>query len=90
MPADEPQHAQIVTVAYAHIPPRAGVPDASVSADSRDHNITGYPTWLAGAGVKSGFTDGATDDYSLKAGDGRMHTTDLHATLLALMGLDHS
>lgn len=57
--------------------------------DGRDHNITGYPMWLAGAGVKHGFTYGATDEYGQKAVDGRMHTTDLHATLLALMGLDH-
>lgn len=57
--------------------------------DGRDHNITGYPMWLAGAGVKRGFSYGATDDYGQHAVDGRMHTMDLHATLLALMGLDH-
>jgi hypothetical protein len=57
--------------------------------DGRDHNITGYPMWLAGAGVKEGCSYGGTDDYGLHAIDGRMHVTDLHATLLALMGLDH-
>jgi hypothetical protein len=57
--------------------------------DGRDHNITGYPMWLAGAGVKKGFSYGGTDDVGIHAVDGRMHTTDLHATLLALMGLDH-
>ena len=57
--------------------------------DGRDHNITGYPMWLAGAGVKPGFSYGATDEFGLHAIEGRMHTTDLHATLLALMGLDH-
>ncbi|HEX3726086.1 MAG TPA: DUF1501 domain-containing protein, partial [Pirellulales bacterium] len=57
--------------------------------DGRDHNITGYPMWLAGAGVKPGFSYGATDDYGLHAVEGRMHVNDLHATLLALMGLDH-
>lgn len=57
--------------------------------DGRDHNITGYPMWLTGAGVKKGFVYGDTDEYGLKAIDGRMHTTDLHATLLALLGLDH-
>jgi hypothetical protein len=57
--------------------------------DGRDHNITGYPMWLAGAGVKKGFSFGATDEYGLHAVEGRMHTTDLHATLLSLMGLDH-
>lgn len=58
--------------------------------DGRDHNITGYPMWLAGAGVKKGFSHGSTDEYGLHGTAGRMHTTDLHATLLAFMGLDHT
>jgi uncharacterized protein (DUF1501 family) len=57
--------------------------------DGRDHNITGYSMFLAGAGVKKGFTYGATDEFGIKAVEGRMHMNDLHATLLALMGLDH-
>jgi len=57
--------------------------------DGRDHNITGYPMWLTGAGVKPGFSYGSTDEVGLNAVEGRMHTTDLHATLLALLGLDH-
>lgn len=61
----------------------------SQGVDGRDHNITGYPMWLAGAGVKQGFSYGATDEYGIHAVEGRMHTTDLHATLLALLGLDH-
>jgi Protein of unknown function (DUF1501) len=61
----------------------------SQGADGRDHNITGYPMWLAGAGVKKGFSYGSTDEYGIHAVEGRMHTNDLHATLLALMGLDH-
>jgi Protein of unknown function (DUF1501) len=59
-------------------------------SDGRDHNITGYPMWLAGAGVKPGFVYGRTDEYGTHAVEGRMHTTDLHATLLALLGLDHT
>jgi hypothetical protein len=58
-------------------------------ADGRDHNITGYPMWLAGAGVKPGFSYGASDEFGVHAVEGKMHTMDLHATLLALMGLDH-
>lgn len=58
-------------------------------ADGRDHNITGYPMWLAGAGVKKGYTHGATDEFGIKAVEKRMHTNDLHATLLAILGLDH-
>jgi uncharacterized protein (DUF1501 family) len=61
----------------------------SQGVDGRDHNITGYSMWFAGAGVKPGFSYGATDEFGLHAVDGRMHTNDLHATLLALMGLDH-
>jgi hypothetical protein len=57
--------------------------------DGRDHNITGYPMWLAGAGVKKGFSHGTTDEYGRLAVENKMHMTDLHATLLALMGLDH-
>jgi hypothetical protein len=62
---------------------------AAQGPDGRDHNITGYPMWLAGAGVKKGFSYGATDEYGQFAVEGRMHMNDLHATLLALMGLDH-
>lgn len=57
--------------------------------DGRDHNITGYTMFLAGAGVKPGFSYGATDEYGLRAVEGQMHVSDLHATLLALLGLDH-
>ena len=57
--------------------------------DGRDHNITGYSMFLAGAGVKAGYTHGGTDEFGIRAVQGRMHTNDLHATLLAAMGLDH-
>jgi hypothetical protein len=57
--------------------------------DGRDHNITGYSMFLTGAGVKKGYSYGASDEYGIKAVEGRMHTNDLHATLLALLGLDH-
>jgi len=61
----------------------------SQGADGRDHNITGYAMFMTGAGVKKGFSYGATDDIGMAAVDGRMHINDLHATLLALMGIDH-
>jgi len=57
--------------------------------DGRDHNITGYSMFLMGAGVKPGYNYGSSDEYGLRAVEGRMHINDLHATLLALMGLDH-
>ena len=46
-------------------------------------------TWLAGGGVKSGFSYGATDEFGHKAVEGKVHMHDLHATLLHLLGLDH-
>jgi hypothetical protein len=65
------------------------LPAAQGDDDGRDHNITGYSMFMAGAGVKRGFTYGATDELGRFAADGKMHINDLHATLLALMGLDH-
>jgi uncharacterized protein (DUF1501 family) len=55
----------------------------------RDHNPYGFTTWLAGGGVKGGQVIGATDEFGLRAVQGRVHVNDLHATILALLGLDH-
>ena len=57
--------------------------------DGRDHNNKGYTTFMAGGGVKPGFSYGATDEHGYEAIDGRMHTHDWHATILHLLGLDH-
>jgi uncharacterized protein (DUF1501 family) len=57
--------------------------------DGRDHNAKGYTMWLAGGGVKGGLSYGATDDYGYRAVENPVHIHDLHATLLALLGLDH-
>ncbi|MCX6602688.1 MAG: DUF1501 domain-containing protein [Acidobacteria bacterium] len=56
----------------------------------RDHHPYGFSMWLAGAGVKPGLTYGATDDYGYYAIENRVHVHDLHATLLHLLGLDHT
>jgi hypothetical protein len=56
--------------------------------DGRDHNPHGYTMWLAGGGVKPGRV-GATDELGYFAAENKIHLHDLHATLLALMGLDH-
>lgn len=61
----------------------------SQGSDGRDHNITGYAMFMAGAGVRKGYTHGSTDELGMAAVDGRMHINDLHATLLGLMGIDH-
>ncbi len=58
--------------------------------DGRDHNPQGYTMWLAGAGVKGGIRYGKTDDYGYFAVENKVHLHDLHATLLHLLGLDHT
>jgi uncharacterized protein (DUF1501 family) len=56
----------------------------------RDHNPHGFSMWLAGAGVEGGQAIGATDELGFRAVEERCHTSDLHATILHLMGLDHT
>jgi hypothetical protein len=60
-----------------------------VGKRGRDHNPFGFCMWLAGAGVKGGQAIGATDELGFKAVKERCHTSDLHATILHLMGIDH-
>ena len=55
----------------------------------RDHDHYGFTVWMAGGGVKPGFSYGATDEFGLTAVENRVHVHDLHATILHLMGLDH-
>jgi hypothetical protein len=56
----------------------------------RDHNPFGFSMWLAGGGVKGGITYGATDDFGFKAVEKPVHVHDLHATILHLLGIDHT
>ncbi len=62
----------------------------SEKGDGRDHNPTGFTMWMAGGGVKGGQTIGTTDDLGLFAVEDRLHVHDIHSTILALMGLDHT
>ena len=59
-------------------------------SDGRDHNPFGFSVWLAGGGVKGGLAYGATDDYGYKAVENKVHLHDLHATMLHLLGFDHT
>ena len=61
----------------------------SEKGDGRDHNPYGFTMWLAGAGLQGGRIVGATDDFGLFAIQDRTHVHDLHATVMALLGLDH-
>lgn len=61
----------------------------SEQGNGRDHNVTGFTMWMAGAGIKGGQVIGETDALGLHAIEDRMHVHDLHATIMYLMGLDH-
>jgi uncharacterized protein (DUF1501 family) len=68
--------------------PQKGANDGTISG--RDHNHYGFTVWLAGGGVKGGQAYGATDEFGFKAQENRVHVHDLHATMLQLMGFDHT
>lgn len=55
----------------------------------RDHHPKAFTMWMAGAGVKSGFTYGETDDFSYNVVKDTVHVHDFHATLMHLFGVDH-
>jgi hypothetical protein len=57
--------------------------------NGRDHNPEGFTVWFAGGGVKGGFHFGSTDEYGYYAAENKVHLHDFHATILALLGLDH-
>jgi uncharacterized protein DUF1501 len=61
----------------------------SQNTTGRDHNPRGYTSWLAGGGVKGGTVHGATDEVGYKAVEYPHYYSDLHATILRQMGLDH-
>jgi len=58
--------------------------------NGRDHNPSGFTMWMAGGGVRGGHVHGATDDYGYFAAEDKVHIHDLHATILHLLGLDHT
>lgn len=61
----------------------------SEKGDGRDHNPTGFSIFMAGGGIKGGQTIGATDELGLYAVEDKMHVRDIHASILALLGLDN-
>jgi len=62
----------------------------SQGSKGRDHNPNGFTIWMAGAGVKGGLHYGATDPFGYKAVENKVHVNDLHATLLHMLGLEHT
>ncbi|MBL8865953.1 MAG: DUF1501 domain-containing protein [Planctomycetia bacterium] len=59
-------------------------------SDGRDHNPYGFSVWLAGGGIKGGVAYGATDEYGYHAVENKVQVHDLHATMLHLLGFDHT
>jgi len=57
--------------------------------DGRDHNPHAFTYWMAGGGVKAGFSYGESDDFGFYAAHNKVHVHDLHATILHLLGIDH-
>ena len=62
----------------------------SESGDGRDHNPSGFLTWMAGGGVRGGVSYGSTDEIGYKAVENPVSVHDVHATILHLMGIDHT
>jgi hypothetical protein len=62
---------------------------SNLGMNGRDHNSYGFSVWLAGGGVKAGYTHGATDEFGFRAVEKQVHVHDLHATMLRLLGFDH-
>jgi len=58
--------------------------------DGREHHPFGFTMWMAGGGVRAGHVHGATDEYGWHAVEDKVHLHDLHATMLHLLGLDHT
>ena len=58
--------------------------------NGRDHNHYGFTCWLAGGGVKGGQAYGETDEFGFRAVDKPVAVHDLHATMLHLLGMDHT
>jgi uncharacterized protein (DUF1501 family) len=63
--------------------------DGNVLGAGRDHNHEGFTVWMAGGGLKPGFSYGKTDDIGMRAVENRVHWNDFHATVLHLLGIDH-
>ncbi len=58
--------------------------------DGRDHHPNAFTIWLAGGGIKPGITIGKSDDLGFNVIEDRVHVHDLHATLLHVLGFDHT
>ena len=74
---------------FGRTPTSDGSANGGGDSEGRDHNPYGFTIWMAGGGVRGGKVIGTTDEIGLRAVDFPVHVHDLHATIMALMGLDH-
>ena len=74
---------------FGRTPFTDGAAGGGSNRNGRDHNPYGFTVWLAGGGVKGGQVIGSTDEIGLRAAEDPVHVHDLHATILALLGIDH-
>ena len=86
---DLKQRGLLANTVVAFVTEFGRMPTFQKGATGRDHNPHGFTVWLTGAGVKRGFSYGATDEFGHKAVRDVTTIYDLHATLLHLLGLDH-
>jgi hypothetical protein len=63
---------------------------APIDKHGREHQPESFCSWMAGGGVRPGFTYGETDDFGYQGVSGRVHLHDLHATIMHLLGIDHT
>lgn len=75
---------------FGRTPTSDGGMNGGGDVQGRDHNPYGFTIWMAGGGVKGGKVIGRTDEIGLRAVEDPVHVHDLHASILALMGLDHT
>jgi uncharacterized protein (DUF1501 family) len=75
----------VFTTEFGRLPISEGLGEGG-----RDHNPEGFTSWMVGPGLKKGFSYGSTDEMGYKATDNPVTLYDFHATILHLMGLDHT
>ena len=68
---------------------RLPISQGAGKAAGRDHGPNGFSVWLAGGGIKRGYTHGATDDIGFKSAEDKVSVHDFHATILNQLGMNH-
>ncbi len=79
---------EVVVVFCTEFGRTPGLEQRSGGTDGRDHHPHGFTIWLSGAGIKGGLVHGSTDELGFHAVEPGHYVTDLHATVLHLLGLD--